>query len=173
MVIQRLHYFHICFSRVQSYSFYSDSNLLPHCIRHADEHHKVTPSRQGIKKMRQFYEEWAPSIRPPMAVDLEVVDYECLLTSRQPLKEEINFEKFVSLSFTHHIEIMNKAKKLEERLFYIHEAVTNKWDNYLLRDMLKGISGGERLIFCYDLKKSTDVPRFGTRGSYLCTAKMM
>ena len=123
--------------------------------------------------MRQFYEEWAPSIRPPMAVDLEVVDYECLLTSRQPLKEEINFEKFVSLSFTHHIEIMNKAKKLEERLFYIHEAVTNKWDNYLLRDMLKGISGGERLIFCYDLKKSTDVPRFGTRGSYLCTAKMM
>jgi len=54
-----------------------------------------------------------------MAVDLEVVDYECLLISRQPLKEEINFEEFVSLSFTHHIEIMNKAKKLEERPYFL------------------------------------------------------
>ena len=56
----------------------------------------------------------------------------------QPLTEKFNFEEFVSLSFTHHIEILNKTEKLEERLFYIHEAVTNKWDKYLLRDMLKG-----------------------------------
>ena len=101
--------------------------------------------------MRQFYEEWAPSIRPPMAVelpqlpnrpptavDLEVVDYESLIKYHQPLTEKFNFEEFVSLSFTHHIEILNKTEKLEERLFYIHEAVANKWDKYLLRDMLKG-----------------------------------
>ena len=50
----------------------------------------------------------------------------------------MNIEEFLGLCFTHHIEILNKTEKLEERLFYIHEAVTNKWDKYLLRDMLKG-----------------------------------
>ena len=122
----------------------------------SDQLHKELPGMRGfsetsIKKMRQFYEEWAPSIRPPMAVelsqltnrpptavDLEVVDYESLMKYHQPLTEKFNFEEFVSLSFTHHIEILNKTEKLEERLFYIHEAVTNKWDKYLLRDMLKG-----------------------------------
>ena len=36
------------------------------------------------------------------------------------------------------MEILNKTMTLDERLFYIHEAVINKWDKYLLRDMLKG-----------------------------------
>ena len=122
----------------------------------SDQLHKELPGMRGfsetsIKKMRQFYEEWAPSIRPPMAVelpkltnrppsavDLEMVDYESLMKYHQFLAEKFNFEEFVGLSFSHHIEILNKTEKLEERLFYIHEAVANKWDKYLLRDMLKG-----------------------------------
>ena len=69
---------------------------------------------------------------------LEVVDYESLLHFRQSISGDLNLEEFVSLSFSHHMEILNKTKTLDERLFYIHEAVINKWDKYLLRDMLKG-----------------------------------
>ena len=41
----------------------------------SDQLHKELPGMKGfsetsIKKMRQFYAEWAPSIRPPMAVEL-------------------------------------------------------------------------------------------------------
>ncbi len=44
---------------------------------------------------------------------------------------------FISISFTHHMEILNKTNSLEERLFYIHNAAVYKWDKYKLRDMLK------------------------------------
>ena len=76
--------------------------------------------------------------RPPTATNSEMVDYESLLHFSQPIAGDLNLEEFVSLSFTHHMEILNKTKTLDERLFYIHEAVVNKWDKYLLRDMLKG-----------------------------------
>ena len=96
----------------------------------SDQLHKELPGMKGfsetsIKKMRQFYEEWAPSIRQPgwristadkstaTAVDLEVVDYESLMKYHQPLTEKFNFEEFVSLSFTHHIEILNKTENLK------------------------------------------------------------
>lgn len=108
-------------------------------------------SGTSIKKMRQFYEEWVSVIRPPMAVnlsetvnrppmagDLENVDYALLLAqNQQPMAAELSMDEFVSLGFTHHIEIMNKVKSLDERCFYIHEAVYNRWDKYKLRDMLK------------------------------------
>ena len=43
----------------------------------------------------------------------------------------------MSLSFTHHIEIIRKTKTFEERLFYIHEAIVGQWNKYKLRDALK------------------------------------
>ncbi|PWJ61275.1 Predicted nuclease of restriction endonuclease-like (RecB) superfamily, DUF1016 family [Fibrobacter sp. UWB15] len=45
--------------------------------------------------------------------------------------------EFLSISFTHHIEIISKSKDLQERLFYIHQSFVNRWDKYKLRDMLK------------------------------------
>ena len=70
---------------------------------------------------------------------LETIDPTSLMRINcQPSAGEMNIEEFLGLCFTHHIEILNKTEKLEERLFYIHKAVTNKWDKYLLRDMLKG-----------------------------------
>ena len=111
-------------------------------------------SGTSIKKMRQFYEEWGFLIRPPLAgelpklaqnsgfptlsTNLEDVDYTLLLAqNRQPWAADLGMDEFVSLGFTHHIEIMNKAKTLEERCFYIREAVQNHWDKYRLREMLK------------------------------------
>ena len=46
-------------------------------------------------------------------------------------------DEFFAISFTHHIEILNKSKTLEERLFYIHEAVANRWNKDVLRSKLK------------------------------------
>ena len=44
---------------------------------------------------------------------------------------------FLSISFTHHMEILFKTNALEERLFYIRQTALNKWDKYKLRDCLK------------------------------------
>ena len=124
----------------------------------SDQLHKELPGMRGfgessLKNMRQFYEEWSDCIiRQPMAGELpkreiqvsvatvlETIDTTSLIRiNRQPSAGEMNIEEFLGLCFTHHIEILNKTEKFEERLFYIHEAVTNKWDKYLLRDMLKG-----------------------------------
>ena len=45
--------------------------------------------------------------------------------------------EFLSVGFTHHIEIITKSKDLQERLFYIHQTFVNHWDKYRLREMLK------------------------------------
>ena len=107
---------------------------------------------RNLKNMRVFYEEWAPCLnsaataaelpvdsnRPPMASDFDIVDFNLLMPSiRQPMAAKIDFDEFVSLGFTHHIEILSKAKDVEERLFYIHQAYINQWNKYRLRDMLK------------------------------------
>lgn len=107
---------------------------------------------RNLKNMRIFYEEWAACLnsaavaaelpvdqnRPPMADDFDIVDFNLLMPSiRQPMAAKIDFDEFVSLGFTHHVEILSKAKDVEERLFYIHQAHINQWNKYRLRDMLK------------------------------------
>lgn len=124
----------------------------------SEQLHKELPGMKGfsessLKNMRQFYEEWSITIirqplagqlptderQVPTANTLDVIDATSLMqVNRQPTAGEMNMEEFLGLCFTHHMEILNKAKTLDERLFYIHEAVINKWDKYLLRDMLKG-----------------------------------
>jgi len=56
---------------------------------------------------------------------------------RQPLADEFNWSDFLSIGFSHHTEIISKAKTLEARLFYIHECATRYWSKYTLRDYLK------------------------------------
>lgn len=69
--------------------------------------------------MRSFYEEWSPII------------------NRQPMADKFNWSDFVAIGFSHHIEIITKAKSLDARLFYIHESATRFWNKYTLRDYLK------------------------------------
>ena len=102
-------------------------------------------SATSIKKMRTFYEFWCQYInRPPMAVDLQttednaVIDIDSFaLQNWSPLGDEINREEFLSVSFSHHTEILDKTKDIHEVLFYIHQTVIHKWDKYDLRDRLK------------------------------------
>ena len=95
-------------------------------------------SVSNIKNMRVFYEEWGPVLnRQPAAGDL-VLDEKLLLSViRQPLADEFNWSDFLSIGFSHHTEIISKAKTLEARLFYIHECAIHYWSKYTLRDYLK------------------------------------
>ena len=95
-------------------------------------------STSNIKNMRVFYEEWEPVLnRQPLAGDL-VLDEKLLLSViRQPLADEFNWSDFLSIGFSHHTEIISKAKTLEARLFYIHECAIRYWSKYTLRDYLK------------------------------------
>lgn len=79
-----------------------------------------------------------------MAVDLQtaedkaVIDIDSFALQKwSPLGDEINREEFLSVSFSHHTEILDKTKDIHEVLFYIHQTVLHKWDKYDLRDRLK------------------------------------
>lgn len=69
--------------------------------------------------MRIFYEQWSK------------------LINRSPLANDLDWHEFMSLSFSHHYEILAKTETLEERAFYIHQAATLRWDKYTLRNNLK------------------------------------
>ena len=102
-------------------------------------------SATSIKKMRTFHEFWSQYInRPPMAVDFQttedkaVIDIDSFALQKwSPLAVEINREEFLSVSFSHHTEILDKTKDIHEVLFYIHQTAIHKWDKYDLRDRLK------------------------------------
>ncbi len=88
--------------------------------------------------MRQFYEEWCPFVnRQPSADDLEINGQRLLLEIRQPMAGEIDWGEFLSIGFSHHMEIIAKVKEIEARKFYIHECVAHAWDKYTLRDYIK------------------------------------
>ena len=79
-----------------------------------------------------------------MAVDLQTTEDKAAididsfaLQNWSPLGDEINREEFLSVSFSHHTEILDKTKDIHEVLFYIHQTVIHKWDKYDLRDRLK------------------------------------
>ena len=42
-------------------------------------------------------------------------------------KNEHNFIIFLSISYTHHVSILNKTKSLEEKIFYIKKTAENQW----------------------------------------------
>ena len=102
---------------------------------------------ENLKKMRQFYETWNPHINgsptttqigneqigSPTATQLPVLQSKALAMAF----DVETAHDFISISFTHHMEILNKTNSLDERLFYIHNAAVYKWDKYKLRDMLK------------------------------------
>ena len=102
-------------------------------------------SAASLKKMRIFYEQWQFIVnRSPSANDLECnmngqeIDANALVAvNRSPMANDLAYDEFLSISFTHHYEIIAKTENIDERLFYIHQTYLNKWDKYRLRDLLK------------------------------------
>ncbi len=95
-------------------------------------------SESMIKYMRQFYEEWSSLIEAHQQIESEGIDEKHLLSQiRQPAVGEFDWAYFVQLPFTHHIQIFSLCKNLQERFYYITEAVKNAWNKYTLRDYIK------------------------------------
>ena len=98
-------------------------------------------SSSSIKRMRTFYEQWSEVLNRPLLVgdlgmEKEAIDIHTLMI-RPLMVGELDFHDFLSLSFTHHCEILAKASTLEERIFYIQMAVRNSWTRERLVDELK------------------------------------
>ena len=102
-------------------------------------------SARSIRNMRTFYEYWKQYlIWQPSAAKLQLstnqgnIDIDCFsLQKWSPMVAEINREEFLGISFSHHLEILQKTKDIQEVLFYIHQTVLHKWDKYDLRNRLK------------------------------------
>ncbi len=93
---------------------------------------------RNIKNMRTFYEFWSPMInRQPTAADLESDAVLPLESNRQPSAAEFDLDVFLSVGFSHHVEIMAKVKTFDECFFYIKEAKRAGWSKYQLREHLK------------------------------------
>jgi predicted nuclease of restriction endonuclease-like (RecB) superfamily len=114
-------------------------------------------STTNMKYMRLFYEAWESwfSNRQPLADELQTSDIQCainrqpladeiqtdiLLTNRQTLSDDLQepaWKCFLSVGFSHHCEIITKAKNMDERLFYIEKCATEFWSKEKLRYNLK------------------------------------
>lgn len=110
-------------------------------------------SARSIHKMRHFYEIWSeglflPSLTaklestgdggvdlPPVAAKLRTDEFLPSLTAN--LKTGTTASDFISISFTHHTEILDRTETLEESLFYVREAAQNRWSVRQLRDSIK------------------------------------
>ena len=81
---------------------------------------------ENLKKMRQFYESWTPYIiGPPTATQIALPKLQMSFASSA--QEIESAHDFLSISFSHHMEILNKTSTLEERWFYIQHAAAYKW----------------------------------------------
>lgn len=105
-------------------------------------------SSGNLKKMRIFYEEWqCLSIGSPLANQLQQfenkieegveIGEKTLLCINRPIESaDLHIEDFVSISFTHHMEILHKTTTLDERIYYIHQVNLYHWNKYVLRKYL-------------------------------------
>lgn len=116
-------------------------------------------SAQNLKKMKIFYETYplmlascelanqmiqnadneTSVIWSPVATKLETSIRSALPTEIEigsPLANQLATD-FWSLSFTNHFLIINKLNKLEERLWFIGEAVKSNWSKRVLENHLK------------------------------------
>ncbi|MBR7001860.1 MAG: DUF1016 family protein [Neisseriaceae bacterium] len=113
--------------------------------------HKELPGLRGfsaanLKFMRQFYEVWNEDFKSLTAVSeiknnkslttVSEIDTQQLLTEQKSNGEKFNIETFLSLGFTHHLIIIRKTNTLAERLFYIRQAVKNKWSKKFLSNQI-------------------------------------
>jgi predicted nuclease of restriction endonuclease-like (RecB) superfamily len=103
-------------------------------------------SHRSLKKMRQFYTSYADQpIGPLLTAQLQNIDVQPdaigqLLTAQlqgtqaaqdwSSATTQIDnsfLSNFFSVSFTHHLILLNKCKTFEERMFYIHRAAEAYW----------------------------------------------
>lgn len=84
----------------------------------------------NLKKMRQFYQAYQDlEIRPSVTAQIKEAGLSTLGNEHNligPLATT-QLEAFYSISFTHHILLLNRCKKTKERFFYLENAATQYW----------------------------------------------
>ncbi len=93
---------------------------------------------RNIRYMRQFYEDWA-CVFNFAATAAKIEDANNSVQILQPIaaKSELDLLTFVSISFTHHVEIMTRVKDLDARIFYIRQAGLQQWKKETLRQAIR------------------------------------
>ena len=130
-------------------------------------------SAESINKMRRFYEEWSAIVfQSPLATKNENAIQQPMVgeiqspvaTQLQLAPSRLDFSRdvfdvemahdFLSISFTHHMEILFKTETLEQRLFYIQKSAEFNWNKYELRDQLKKDLYGHQSLMPNNFLKS-------------------
>ncbi len=96
-------------------------------------------SQTNLKYMRIFYEEWSPIIEaknPKSSTVADEIDTDSLLPVKSSTTAD-DLERFLNLSFSHHIIILAEEKNIEKRWKYISLAIENKWDKRFLKTQIK------------------------------------
>jgi predicted nuclease of restriction endonuclease-like (RecB) superfamily len=84
----------------------------------------------NLKKMRQFFEAYPNfEIRPSVTAKMAISGFSPENENSHSIgpSAAVQLEVFWSISFTHHILLLNRCKKIEERWFYIESAATQFW----------------------------------------------
>lgn len=92
----------------------------------------------NIKFMRQFYETWHEVIDKSLIAVSDLQNAEStgntiIVNSLTAFSELSDIQEFLSLGFSLHMMIIRQTKDAQERLFYIHQAVTKKWNRGKLK----------------------------------------
>ena len=130
-------------------------------------------SAESINKMRRFYEEWSAIVfQSPLATKNENAIQQPMVgeiqspvaTQLQLAPSRLDFSRdvfdvemahdFLSISFTHHMEILFKTETLQQRLFYIQKSAEFNWNKYELRDQLKKDLYGHQSLMPNNFLKS-------------------
>lgn len=96
-------------------------------------------SQTNLKYMRMFYEGWSPVIESKISKSSSVadgIDTDSLLPAKSSATAD-DLERFLNLSFSHHIIILAEEKNIEKRWKYISLAIENKWDKRFLKAQIK------------------------------------
>ena len=96
-------------------------------------------SETNLKYVRIFYEEWEPIIESKYSKSSAAAD-EIDTDSLLPVKSSAmtdDLERFLNLSFSHHIIILAGEKNIEKRWKYISLAIDNRWDKRFLKAQIK------------------------------------
>lgn len=93
-------------------------------------------SASNIKRMRVFFEAWNDytSISPTLSDQLQDIDIQNIAFS--PTVSDQLRNSFLTLSFSHHLEIVLNTTSFEERLFYIQKAAMDFWSLSTLKNHL-------------------------------------
>lgn len=86
-------------------------------------------SDRNLYNMKLFYQAY-PDHEVSQSVTAKIENPVILQSVTAEL--QVDFELFFSISFTHHILLLNKCKSLEERYFYIRHAATEYWSVSIL-----------------------------------------